>query len=163
MPAAALADKPEQTEDFYAVGTVSYISPGDVKPLDDGYWLIRSREMTGTIAGSVNGDFTVTYKGVVDPLQAGKLEGWMEVGSYRLRMQGQSAPIVQVGEIPMETPYGTIMVPIWQITLSGDWVLTKGSVGKGEFQAMGIVVLNEEGHVVQILQSMFVLTGQWSK
>ncbi|MDD5287875.1 MAG: hypothetical protein PHY28_02015 [Dehalococcoidales bacterium] len=162
MPATALAAKPAT---FSANGMVSYISPGTVFPAgNSGRWVVAERELIGALAGDISGGFTMTYKANVESLetQAGNFHGTliMDDGSYSFNVNGRSEPLqfVQWIEFP---PQSGNYVPLMLLTISGDWTLTEGAQGHGNFDAQVLFIPTLEGHVGYIVNSSFNMAGQW--
>ena len=161
MPGAVLAAKPA---DFSASGGIS-----DIKPPTDIWqagksdrWVVVEREITGTLSGDINGDFTMTYRGNFDlSTQAGTFHGTVESGSYVLKVNGRIEPLVFVGwyvEPCQEYPEG---IPYLELTIKGRWLLTEGAKGEGALDAWAIFIPDELGHVAFITNSHFELTGKW--
>lgn len=151
VPAAALAAKPAS---FYASGGISGISPGTVLPAgESGRWRVIEREISGSLSGDIDGDFTMAYKANVElATQAGNLHGTLEAGSYVAKVNGKIEPLVWLG-----VPFASAAL----LTISGHWTFIDGARGNGDFEATAVVVLNELGHVIWIPESSFTMTGQW--
>lgn len=150
--APVLAAKPA---DFEASGEIGSITPGDVFPAgNSGRWRVIERQITGTLAGDINGDFTLTYKANVElATQAGNLHGTLEVGSYVLKVNGKIEPLQMVPTL--------LGFDLPMLTIKGRWTAIEGARGQGDFDAWVIFIPTPEGHVGQILASSFTLTGQW--
>jgi len=167
MPAAALADKPAEPVEFEAKGALTSISAGQVIQMPKtGLWRIAKREMTGMfIGGDITGEFTATFRGLVNAMQAGDLSGKLEIGPYKMLLEGQSLPLEMV-PVPFpnpEDPNGPpIIVDLPQITLTGTWEFTAGAHGEGGFVAYAIFVPTPDGqHVDYIVASEVTFTGLW--
>ncbi|MBI2869527.1 MAG: hypothetical protein HYX96_06860 [Chloroflexi bacterium] len=159
VPAPALAAKPvisakPVATEFAATATIDAITPGDVSPLGNtGNWLVRNREIQGEIAGSINGAFTITYKGIFElATQAGTFSGSFESGAYRMQIAGVSAPLQIVWVEEFQT-----YLPMLQI--SGQWLLPQQQ-GYGEFNGWAIFI-PVDGHVGAIVASSLGVTGVW--
>ncbi|MDO8635373.1 MAG: hypothetical protein Q7R34_03880 [Dehalococcoidia bacterium] len=146
-PVPALAAKPVL---FSAVGTITSISDGTVKPAgDSGRWVVVERELGGSLVGDINGSFTMAYKANVElATQAGDLHGTLQVGGNILNVNGK----IGVGVTPIGYP---------GLIINGHWNFTKGAEGEGDLTAWVIPITDEYGHVTFILASSFDLTGQW--
>ncbi|MBI4334266.1 MAG: hypothetical protein HY673_23665 [Chloroflexi bacterium] len=152
----ALAAKPV---DFDAAGVITSISPGDVAPVgDSGKWRVILREIGGTLSGDINGAFKMKYKANVDSTQSGNLHGRVDVGDYRLNVNGKIKPVEFVG-FYSHPVYGP--VPLLKIELSGHWNFIEGEQGEGQWQAWAIFIPTPDGHVGLITASGFNLSGQW--
>ena len=147
----ALAAKPVP---FAAAGTITYITPGDVFPAgNSGRFVVAERELGGSIAGSINGDFALTYKANVElATQAGALHGTLYAGGYEFKVNGQIEPIVLV-------PVGEYLLPM--LVINGKWSF-KGTQGNGDFGAYVVFIPTPDGHVGWIVDSGFAMTGKWS-
>lgn len=106
-PVPALAAKPVP---FNAVGTITSISDGTVKPAgDSGRWVVVEREIGGILSGDIGGTFTFNYKANVElATQAGNLQGTLLVGGKTLNVNGKIA----VGLTPAGYP-GLIINGHW--------------------------------------------------
>lgn len=154
IPVPTLAAKPKP---FAATGTIDYISSGTVFPAGASVrWVVAERELTGTLSGDLNGQFTMTYKANVESMdsQAGNFHGMLLVGPYILKINGSSEPLEFVGWYAPE-------VPIYKLIIGGHWTFTNGAHGQGNFDGYAIFIPTPEGHVGYILGSSFNLTGQW--
>lgn len=157
-PAAALAAKPVP---FAAGGTISSISPGTVLPAGaSDRWRVVEREITGTLAGDLSGQFTLTYRANIESVltQAGSFHGEMETGTNLLVVNGQSQPLEFVQYV--EVAPG-IVVPTYKLTMGGKWAFLDGANGQGDFAAWAIFIPTAEGHVGTIIASAITVTGQW--
>jgi len=139
---------------FSASGTISGISSGDVSPAgDSGRWVVAEREITGTLDGTISGEFIMTYKANVElQTQAGTLKGTLEVGSHILKVNGKVMPLEMV-----PTPFGELP----KLTIRGGWNMVKGQQGTGVFEAWVIFIPTPDGHVGHIVDSAINLTGKW--
>lgn len=161
--AAALAAKPVP---FSASGTVDNISDGDVFPAgESGRWVVAERELTGTLSGDINGEFTMTYKANVElETQAGRLHGTLEVGSHVIKVNGEVEPLTQVGVIYWEVEPDVWMdMPKLKLTLGGHFTFINGAQGNGEFDADVVFVPTLDGHVDAVLsdESAINMSGNW--
>jgi hypothetical protein len=149
----ALAAKPVP---FAAAGTITYITPGDVFPAgNSGRFVVAERELGGSIAGSINGDFTLTYKANVElATQAGALHGTLVAGGYEFKVNGQIEPLTFYGWYVLD------VIPLYQLDISGKWS-AKGSQGNGDFFATIVFIPTPDGHVYAIVDSYFEMTGKW--
>lgn len=154
-PATALAAKPQL---FYAEGGITYIEDtiiGDnaFPAGNSGRWRVVGREMGGELSGDINGSFLLTYKANVElATQAGNLHGDLVAGGNNFKVNGKIQPLEMV-----ET-YPGVYLP--KLTIDGQWSL-QGARGNGEFYGWVIFIPDEYGHVVMIVASSFVMTGQW--
>lgn len=146
--APVLAAKPG---DFGATGTISSITPWGVFPAGaSGRYVVVERQITGTLAGNIGGDFFMTYKANVElATQAGNLHGTLEVGGYILQVSGKIEPLEIVEGLP-------------KLTISGRWTFIEGARGQGTFDAWLTFESDEYGHVVEVIDSSFTLTGKWN-
>ena len=154
FPAAALAAPPE-TVSIEATGYITGITPGDVFPAGDG-WIVRSRDIYGTLSGDIEGNFTLTYKAKVDSYQAGWFHGTLAVDGWpRIKVKGVSQPVqlVPVGG-------GRFLL---QVTIGGRWWVTGNVNARGTLDAsfLAIPVLDEYGnvHIGEVVQSQVTLAG----
>ena len=76
---------------FNADGTITYITPGDVLPASESErWVIAERDLYGTLAGDMVGEFALTYTGNVESIdtQIGNIHSVLVVGQYVLDVTG---------------------------------------------------------------------------
>jgi len=153
IPATAIANEGRPTK-IESYGEITGITAGVVTPLgESGRWGVIEREILGTITGDINGDFTLTYKGVFKlENQAGNFHGTMETGTCFLRVNGKVQPLemVQIGP--------EIYLP--KLTITGHWTFTDGAQGQGDLEGWTIFIPTSEGHVGAIVASAFALTGK---
>jgi hypothetical protein len=149
LPTVAMAAKPAA---FSAQGVMSSIDDGTVKQLgNSGLWLVKDRHITGTLTGDLVGDYTITYGGVFRlTTQEGQLAGRMEVGSTVIALTGSVEPLTF-------TNFGA---PI--LSIHGNWTVLKGEKANGSYQAYMVFVPDAAGHVVQVLDSAFIMTGKFA-
>ncbi|MDO8636139.1 MAG: hypothetical protein Q7R34_07850 [Dehalococcoidia bacterium] len=158
MPAPALAAKPQA---FSASGTVYYITPGTVKPAgDSGRFVVVERDIVGSLSGSINGAFTLSYKANVElTTQAGNLHGTMQVGANNtLNVNGKIQPLVFAG-FSNDQPGNLVFMS----TIDGHWNFLSGGNGSGKFDANILLIIDPLTlHVVGFeTGSSINLTGQW--
>ncbi len=156
-PAAALAAKPPpKVEDFNAIGGITYISDGTVKPAgNSGRWVVATRDLGGALSGDINEEYTLTYKANVElATQAGNLHGTLQTESYSLEVNGKIEPL----DFVYFAPWG-IYLPM--LTIDGQWTFINGTQGNGDFTAYAVFVPDEYGHVLLIVDSGFDMTGKW--
>jgi hypothetical protein len=148
-----------KTAPFNAVGTIASITPGDVFPAgDSGRWVVAERQITGTLGGGIDGDFTLTYKANVESVltQAGNLHGTLSVGDYVLNVTGKLPALSFFGW------YVQDVIPLYKMDITGKWTLQSGSQGNGDFSATVIFIPTPDGHVYAIVNSYISLTGNWN-
>ena len=96
----------------------------------------------------------MTYKANVElATQAGNLHGTLETGAYTFRVNGKIQPLEMVPISP------EIYLP--KLTINGQWTLTDGARGQGDFEAWVLFIPTPEGHVGTIIASSFTMTGNW--
>jgi hypothetical protein len=159
VPTAAFAAKAPVSTSFSAYGEMQTIDNGNVRPLGNtGKWLVLDRHIQGQF---VSGDlstspFKLTYGGIFDlATQAGNLVGTMQTASGTLLVTGSVAPLTGVyseeagGYLPL-------------LSISGNWTGLWGIRASGTFQAYMIFVPTDDGHVKYIVDSAFVMTGNYN-
>ena len=164
VPAFAGLPKP-----FSASGPISTIDEGNVKPAGvSGRFIVRERHITGTFAGAINADFTITYDANV-PLatQSGPVYAKMSVDSYEANMTIVSSlgptPVpctIPNGVTCIETP-GGLFVP--GLLLNGRMDFLSGAQGTGNVSGWLIPILDAQGHIDGIAASLLTIAGQWSQ
>ncbi len=160
LPGTALAGKAP----FSAAGVITGIEQTVVGenafPLgNSGKWLVRDRDIYGSLEGDIQDDFTLTYGGIFSiQTQAGCLAGTMTAGSRTFFVVGTIAPYQ-----PVPTEYGDLP----RLDISGYWTEKSArQFGRyhgrqtGMFSAWLIFVPDEQGHVVQIVASSFEMNGR---
>jgi hypothetical protein len=150
----ALAAKPTA---FNASGTISAISPGTVFPAGESdRWRVVERDITGTLSGDINGDFTMTYRANIESVetQAGNFHGTLDVDTYRFRVNGTSEPLEFIA-------WFAPGIPLYKSVIYGRWTFLEGANGTGDFNAYSIFIPTPDGHVAYIVNSAFIMTGQW--
>jgi len=151
---------------FSASGTVATISEGDVVAIGNSdRWIVANRELTGTLSGSISGDFTMTYGANVElETQAGNLYGTLETGPYVIDLEGEIEPLIQVGWVYWEVaPDQWDYMPKLKVKLSGQFTFDEGAKGYGDFIADIVFVPTIDGHVQDIFpnESLFTMSGKW--
>lgn len=164
VPAFAVPPKP-----FSASGPIATIDDGDVKPAGvSGRFIVRERHITGTFAGAINADFTITYDANV-PLatQSGPVHARMSVDSYVANMTIVSSlgptPVpcgIPDGVTCIETPIGNF-VP--GLLLNGSMNFLSCAQGTGTVSGWLIPILDAQGHIDSIAASLLTIAGQWSQ
>jgi len=158
----------EPLKAFSVSGPISGIDVGNVKPAGvSGRFIVRERHITGTFAGDITGDFTITYDANV-PLatQSGPVHARMIVDSYEANM----TIISSLGPTPVpcgspdgvtciETPVGNF-VP--GLLLNGSMNFLSGAKGTGNVNGWLIPILDAQGHIERIAASLLTIAGQWS-
>ena len=164
MPAAALAAKPVP---FYAAGTISALDEGTVFPAGESdRWRVVLREAGGSVSGSVEDGFTMTYKANVTSEQVGNLHGTLafNIEPYVLRVNGKTGQATPVGLVEIAPG---VFLPKLLLPISGHWSFIDGARGQGDFEGwvVFLAVPDEEGnlHVGPVYpdESYFEMTGQW--
>jgi hypothetical protein len=154
LPSAAMAARPAT---FSAQGYLSGIDTGNVRQLgNSGKWLVRDRTIQGEFlaGGFGNAPFSLKYNGVFDlATQAGNLVGTLRTGSSILLVVGEVAPLTMVSVGPYSLP---------MLSISGNWAGLSGVKANGSFQAYMVFVPDGEGHVVQVVDSGFIMSGKYT-
>ena len=159
VPAPALAAKPVS---FFAAGWINDITPGNVVAAgDSGRYRVIERELSGYLNGSIQADFTMTYKANVElETQAGNFHGIVTAGPYILKVNGKIEPLEFVAVGPYFLP---------KLTFNGHGTFTEGAQGQGEIHGWAVFIPTGPedpegpGHVKQILYSSFTLSGEWQQ
>jgi hypothetical protein len=154
-PTAVMACRPDL---FAAQGVISGIDTGTVKQLGHSdNWQVKNRTIQGTfLTGSLgNGaPFSLTYDGVFSlTTQAGHLRGNLFAGGSVMAVNGTVAPLTMVN-------MGTYSLPMLNIT--GTWNVKWGPKASGNFQAYMVFVPDADGHVLQVVDSAFVMNGKYT-
>jgi hypothetical protein len=165
VPAFAGSPKP-----FSASGPISTIDKGNVEPAgESGRFIVRERHITGTFAGAINADFTITYDANV-PLatQSGPVHARMSADVYEANMTIMSSlgltPVpcwTPDGVTCIATPEGPSYVP--GLLLNGRMDFLSGAQGTGNVSGWLIPELDADGHIKRILASSLTIAGQWSQ
>lgn len=165
LPGAALAGNSSRGS-FSATGVITGIERTDVGenafPLGDtGKWLVKDRDIYGSIKGDIQGDFTLTYSGIFSiETQAGCMAGTMTMiaGSRTFFVVGTIDPLQGVsvpgyGELP-------------KLDISGYWTEKSArQYGRfsgrqtGTFSAWVVFVPVDGGHVGPIIDSSFEMNS----
>lgn len=156
---------------FSASGTILTIDTGDVRPVgQSGRFIVRDRQITGTLTGSIGGTagvpFVITYDSNV-PLatQSGRIHARLIAGVYEANMTMASS----AGPTPVEceTPDGATCIAtgagnfIPGLLLNGRMNFLSGAKGQGTVNGWLIPILDEQGHIVSIAASLLSLSGRW--
>ena len=168
VPVPALAAAPVV---FSAGGTVTEVTPGDIFPAGtSGRWVVDERQMSGLIAGSINGEYTLTYSANMDlETQAGSFHGTISVDSVLINVTGKSQLVGLGSPGPLVEIAPDVFIPtiIRSLETAGSWTLISGSVGNGDYTGLTAVVIAAagpvEGHILDIVPgySYFTMTGKW--
>ncbi len=156
---------------FSASGTILTIDTGDVRPAgQSGQFIVRDRQITGTLTGSIGGtagvSFVITYDSNV-PLttQSGRIHARMIAGVYEanITMASSTGPTPVECETPdgatcLATPAGNF-VP--GLLLNGRMNFLSGANGQGTVTGWLIPILDQQGHIVSIAASLLSLSGRW--
>lgn len=158
MPAPALAAKPVP---FNANGTVYYITPGTVEPAgDSGRFVVVERDIVGSLSGSINGAFKLSYKANVElATQAGDLHGTMQVGDNNtLNVNGKIQPLAFFGFSKLME--GNL---VFKSTIDGHWNFLVGANGSGKFSSDIFLIIDPLTlHVIGFEPgSSITMTGQY--
>jgi len=157
LPTAAFAAKAPVSTSFSALGEMYTIDTGNVRKLGNtDKWLVLDRHIQGQfVSGDLGASpFTLTYGGIFDlATQAGNLLGTMQTASGTLLVTGSSAPLTFV-------PYGPYNLPM--LSISGNWTGLFGIRASGTFQAYMVFIPTANGHVGQIVDSAFDMTGNYN-
>ena len=152
---------------FSVSGTITMIDTGDVKPAgQSGRFIVRDRHITGTFTGSISAPFVITFDTNV-PLatQSGRIHGRLIAGVYEANVTLASS----TGATPVEceTPDGATCIAtpggnfVPGLLLNGRMNFLNGAKGQGSVTGWLIPVLDDQGHIVNILASQLAISGQW--
>jgi hypothetical protein len=152
---------------FSVSGTIAMIDTGDVKPAgQSGRFIVRDRHITGTFTGSISAPFVITFDtNVPIATQSGRIHGRLIAGVYEANVTMASS----TGATPVEcenpdgatciaTPGGNF-VP--GLLLNGRMNFLSGAKGQGSVTGWLIPVIDDQGHIVNILASQLAISGQW--
>ncbi|MDH5740053.1 MAG: hypothetical protein OEY77_06985 [Nitrospira sp.] len=158
---------------FSASGTISTIDTGDVRPAGhSGRFIVRDRQITGTLTGSIGGTagvhFVITYDSNVPiATQAGRIHARLIAGIYEanVTMASSTGPTPVECETPdgatcLATPGGNF---IPGLLLNGRMNFLNGAKGQGTVTGWLIPILDEQGHIVSIAASLLSLSGRWTQ
>lgn len=166
VSAPAIAGSPVP---FSASGTILTIDTGDVRPAgQSGRFIVRDRQITGTLAGSISGPFVLTYDtNVPIATQAGRIHARLIVGVYEANvvMASSTGPTPVECDAPdgatcIATPGGNF-VP--GLLLNGRMNFLSGANGHGSVTGWLIPIVDAQGHIVSIAASQLTLLGQWTQ
>lgn len=164
MPLAVMAASPPAPAapptTFTAQGVMASIDTGTVSQLGKSdYWLVKDRHIWGNfVTGDLgSSSFTVTYGGIFAlSTQEGALVGKMVAGSKEVAIIGKVDALTMVYYAPwnMNLP---------KLRITGTWAGVKGLNANGTFEAWMVFVPDNAGHVLQIVDSSFSMTGKYTK
>ncbi len=156
---------------FSASGTILTIDTGDVRPAgQSGRFIVRDRQITGTLTGSIGGTagvpFVIMYDSNVPiATQSGRIHARLIAGVYEanVTMASSTGPTPVECETPdgatcLATPGGNF-VP--GLLLNGRMNFLNGAKGQGTLTGWLIPILDEQGHIVSIAASLLSLSGRW--
>ena len=152
---------------FSVSGTITMIDTGDVKPAgQSGRFIVRDRHITGTFTGSISAPFVITFDtNVPIATQSGRIHGRLIAGVYEANVTMASStgatPVecdIPDGSTCIATPGGNF-VP--GLLLNGRMNFLNGAKGQGSVTGWLIPVLDDQGHIVNILVSQLAISGQW--
>ena len=152
---------------FSVSGTITMIDTGDVKPAgQSGRFIVRDRHITGTFTGSISAPFVITFDtNVPIATQSGRIHGRLIAGVYEANVTMASStgatPVecdILDGSTCIATPGGNF-VP--GLLLNGRMNFLSGAKGQGSVTGWLIPVLDDQGHIVNILVSQLAISGQW--
>jgi len=154
VPTAVMACRPDL---FSAQGVISGIDTGTVKQLgNSGKWQVKDRTIVGEFQSGAfgNAPFSLTYDGVFAlATQAGNLRGDLYAAGSIVAVNGQVAPLTMVD-------MGAYSLPM--LTITGNWNVKWGPKANGTFQAYFVFVPDEAGHVLQVVDSAFIMNGKYT-
>jgi hypothetical protein len=152
---------------FSVSGTIAMIDTGDVKPAgQSGRFIVRDRHITGTFTGSISAPFVITFDtNVPIATQSGRIHGRLIAGVYEANVTMASS----TGATPVEceTPDGATCIAtpggnfVPGLLLNGRMNFLSGAKGQGSVTGWLIPVLDDQGHIVNILASQLAISGQW--
>ena len=152
---------------FSVSGTITMIDTGDVKPAGhSGRFIVRDRHIAGTFTGSISAPFVITFDtNVPIATQSGRIHGRLIAGVYEANVTMASStgatPVVcniPDGSTCIATPGGNF-VP--GLLLNGRMNFLNGAKGQGSVTGWLIPVLDDQGHIVNILVNQLAISGQW--
>jgi hypothetical protein len=152
---------------FSVSGTIAMIDTGDVKPAgQSGRFIVRDRHITGTFTGSISAPFVITFDtNVPIATQSGRIHGRLIAGVYEANVTMASS----TGATPVEceTPDGATCIAtpggnfVPGLLLNGRMNFLSGAKGQGSVTGWLIPVIDDQGHIVNILASQLAISGQW--
>jgi hypothetical protein len=158
---------------FSVNGTITRIETGDVTPAgQSGRFIVRNRQITGTFTGSIGGTagvpFAITFDTNV-PLatQAGRIHGRLIAGVYEANVTMASS--TGATSVECEFPDGAtcIITPggnfVPGLLLNGRVNFLSGANGRGSVTGWVIPSLDDQGHIIGIVASQLMLSGQWTQ
>lgn len=157
---------------FSASGPILTIDTGDVKPAgQSGRFIVRDRQVTGTLAGSIGGTagvpFVITYDSNVSiTTQAGRVHARLIAGVYEANMVLASS--IGLTPVPCDTPDGATCIAtpggnfVPGLLLNGNMNFLSGATGHGTVTGWLIPIVDAQGHIVSIVASLLTISGQWN-
>jgi hypothetical protein len=152
---------------FSVSGVILTIDTGDVKPAgQSGRFIVRDRHITGTFTGSISAPFVITFDtNVPIATQSGRIHGRLIAGVYEANVTMASS----TGATPVEceTPDGATCIAtpggnfVPGLLLNGRMNFLSGAKGQGSVTGWLIPVIDDQGHIVNILASQLAISGQW--
>ena len=124
------------------------------------------RHITGTFTGSISAPFVITFDtNVPIATQSGRIHGRLIAGVYEANVTMASStgatPVecdIPDGSTCIATPGGNF-VP--GLLLNGRMNFLSGAKGQGSVTGWLIPVLDDQGHIANILVSQLAISGQW--
>lgn len=158
-------------EPFLAGGQITDIDQGDIKAAgNSGRFVVRNREVEGTISGTVGGvafvnqHFTFTFKtNVPIQTQSGNIQGTLTFGPYEAKVIAKS----ELGAIPCPAgaePFcftgadGNLYLPA--LLINGSVMFTEGAEGSGTVNAFVVPILNDQGHIIGVFAGGLTIQGE---
>ena len=152
---------------FSVSGTILTVDTGDVKPAgQSGRFIVRDRHITGNFTGSFSAPFVITFDtNVPIATQSGRIHGRLIAGVYEANVTMASS----AGPTPVEceTPDGATCIAtpggnfVPGLLLNGRMNFLSGAKGQGSVTGWLIPVLDDQGHIVNIVASLLTISGQW--
>ena len=152
---------------FSVSGTITSVDTGDVKPAgQSGRFIVRDRHITGTFTGSISAPFVITFDtNVPIATQSGRIHGRLIASVYEANVTMASS----TGATPVEceTPDGATCIAtpggnfVPGLLLNGRMNFLNGAKGQGSVTGWLIPVIDDQGHIVNILASQLAISGQW--
>ena len=152
---------------FSVSGVILTIDTGDVKPAgQSGRFIVRDRHITGAFTGSISAPFVITFDtNVPIATQSGRIHGRLIAGVYEANVTMASS----TGATPVEceTPDGATCIAtpggnfVPGLLLNGRMNFLSGAKGQGSVTGWLIPVIDDQGHIVNILASQLAISGQW--